>query len=376
MEGIEQMTNWVSVVGACVALGINRASFYRWSVPKSSAKPPAADVRPYRALRADERKKILDTLHSERFVDQAPGQIYATLLDEGIYLCSVRTMYRVLAQAKEVRERRDQLRHPNYKKPELLATRPNQVWSWDITKLLGPAKWTYYYLYVILDIFSRYVVGWMVSNRESAMLAQHLIRETCAKHSIQKGDLSIHSDRGPSMTSKPVAMLLEDLGVVKSLSRPHVSNDNPFSEAQFKTMKYRPEFPDRFGCVEDARIFCRNFFPWYNDEHYHNALGLVTPKSVHYDLAEKILENRHDVLQGFYNSHPERFVKGPPRPGKLPKAVWINPPSEMTRQDAPGLEISCLGGISVGSSAGSQISAGSDMKLEKNSDRLLVGAIQ
>jgi putative transposase len=238
----------------CAALGVARATLYRPRNRRRAASTPARVERSSpRALGVGERQAVLATLHSERFVDQAPAAVYARLLDEGTYLCSEHTMYRLLKGAGEVRERRDQLRHPAYAKPELLASRPNAVWSWDITKLLGPAKWTYFYLYVLLDIYSRYVVGWMVAHRESATLAKKLIAESARKQAIESGQLTVHADRGSSMTSKPVALLLADLGVTKTHSRPSVSNDNPFSEAQFKTLKYRPEFPDRFGSIEDAR---------------------------------------------------------------------------------------------------------------------------
>jgi len=235
-------------------------------------------------------------------------------------------MYRLLATCQEVRERRDQLRHPRYVAPQLLATRPNALWSWDITKLLGPVKWTYFYLYVILDVFSRYVVGWMVAHRESARLAQKLIAETCARQGIAPGDLTLHADRGSSMTSKPVALLLADLGVTKTHSRPHVSNDNPFSEAQFKTLKYRPDFPERFGSIEDARAHCRVFFPWYNTEHRHTGIGLLTAHDVHYGLADQRVAARTGVLAAAYAAHPDRFVAGVPRPPARPTEVWINPP--------------------------------------------------
>jgi putative transposase len=258
-------------------------------------------------------------------VDLAPAEVYATLLDEGHYLCSLRTMYRVLASAAEGRPRRNQLRHVA-PIPELLATRPNEVWSWDITKLLGPVKWTYYYLYVILDLFSRYVVGWMVAHQESAALAERLIAATCEKHEIVPGQLTIHADRGSSMTSKPVALLLADLGATKTHSRPHVSNDNPFSEAQFKTLKYRPEFPERFGSPEDARSFCVEFFDWYNNHHYHSGLALLTPATVHYGETAAVLEQRRAILAGAYAAHPERFVRRPPQPLEPPTLVWINPP--------------------------------------------------
>ncbi len=320
---------------------------------------------------------MLDIMHSQRFVDQVPAQVYATLLDEGTYHCSVRTMYRILAGADEVRERRNQARHPHYAKPELLAERPNQVWSWDITKLLGPGKWTHYSLYVILDIFSRYVVGWMVSYRESAKLAERLIAESCRKQGISQGQLTIHADRGSSMTSKPVALLLADLGVIKTHSRPHVSNDNPFSEAQFRTMKYRPEFPERFGCLEDARGFCRNFFGWYNSVHHHSGLGLLVPAAVHYGQAQEILHGRQQVLDDFYGRHPERFVKGSPRPAEPPQAVWINPPVKTTRQDALGLKMTPPEGIVVRSFLDTEVTGNmSGGKSLSEEDRLLVEAIQ
>jgi putative transposase len=259
-------------------------------------------------------------------MDKAPQEVYAALLDQGRYLCSIRTMYRLLEANQEVRERRDQLRHPSYQKPELLATASNQVWSWDITKLLGPVKWAYFCLYVILDIFSRYVVGWMVAHRESALLAEKLIQETCLKQGIQPGQLMIHADRGPSMKSKPVALLLSDLGVTKTHSRPHTSNDNPYSEAQFKTLKYRPDFPERFGSLEDARAFCQDFFRWYNTEHHHSGIGLMTPHVVHYGLAQEVFKAREKVLLAAYEKNPERFVRKVPAPLALPQAAWINPP--------------------------------------------------
>jgi len=273
--------------------------------------------------------------HSDRFVDKAPAAVYGALLDQGTYHCSIRTMYRILHDCREVRERRNQLRHPKYKKPELLATAPNQVWSWDITKLLGPAKWTYYYLYVILDIYSRYVVGWMLASRENADLAKRLIRDSIEKQQVEPGKLVIHSDRGPSMKSHTVAQLLATLGVSKSHSRPHVSNDNPFSESQFKTLKYRPEFPERFGSQEDGRGFCQRFFHWYHHEHYHSGLGLLTPATVHYGHAPKVLAARQDVLLAAYAAHPERFVHKPPSPLALPKAVWINPPPSEDHEKGP-----------------------------------------
>jgi putative transposase len=236
-------------------------------------------------------------------------------------------MYRVLAAHGEVRERRDQLRHPSYAAPQLLATRSNELWSWDITKLLGPAKWTYFHLYVILDVFSRMVVGWMVATRESNQLAEKLIRETCARQSIERDQLTVHADRGSSMTSKAVALLLADLGVTKTHSRPHVSNDNPYSEAHFKTLKYHHSFPERFGSIEDARAHCRAFFDWYNEEHHHAGIGMLTPSDVHHGRAPARIEQRSRTLEAAFAAHPERFVNGKPVPASVPSEAWINKPS-------------------------------------------------
>ena len=334
MQAIDAASPAMGTVAACDALGVARASVYRRRQP---VRPAVARPTPPRALDPGERQAVLDTLHSERFLDQAPAQVHATLLDEGRYLCSPRTMYRLLDGAGEIKERRDLVRRPHFAAPELLATRPNAVWSWDITKLLGPAKWTYFYLYVILDIFSRYVVGWMLAPRESAALAERLIAATCAKHAIPPGQLTIHADRGGAMRSKPVALLLADLGVTKTHSRPHVSNDNPFSEAQFRTLKYCPQFPERFGSIEDGRAFGQAFFPWYNHEHRHSGLGFLTPPAVHFGQAATMRARRQQVLAVAYATHPERFVKGPPQPADLPTAVWINPPvKKPARQDALG----------------------------------------
>ena len=330
MDAVLQLSSTVGIESACHVLGVARASYYRQrplfgpkpaSLPVSIARPT-----PARALSADERESVRAMLNSERFQDCLPAAINATLLDEGQYLCSTRTMYRVLEEAGATRERRDQLVHPQYRKPELLATAPNQLWSWDITKLRGPAKWTYFYLYVILDVFSRYVVGWMVAPRESAELASRLIEETCEKQNIQPDQLSLHADRGSAMRSKPVALLLADLSVTKTHSRPYTSNDNPYSESQFRTMKYRPEFPDRFGCIQDSRAFCQTFFPWYNDDHRHSGIGMMSPAMVHHGAALAVRENRQLVLDAAYRDHPERFVRRPPTPPQLPKEVWINKP--------------------------------------------------
>lgn len=316
----------MGTAAACRALGVSRATLYRRHQPRSDG---AAPVRPNppRTLMPTEQEQVLSTLHSPRFVDDSPAEVYATLLDEDTYLCSVRTMYRLLARHDEMRERRNQLRHPAYHKPELLATQPNQVWTWDITKLLGPAKWTYFYLYVIMDIFSRYVVGWMVAHRESATLAERLIAQTLTKQGIGRDQLTVHADRGPAMTSKPVAFLLADLGVTKTHSRPYTSTDNPYSEAQFRTMKYRPDFPSRFGSIVDARTFGRQFFPWYNTEHHHSGIGLLTPETLHYGRAEAATAARRKVLLAAYAAHPERFVNKPPEPPAVPTAAWINPPN-------------------------------------------------
>jgi len=323
IEAVREAGGQLGIAPTCAALGLPTATYYRRITPKP---PPQPRPSPPRTLAAAERGAVLEVLHETALVDLAPAQVYAQLLDEKRYLCSERTMYRILEENHEVRERRDQLRHPPYAAPELLATAPNQVWSWDITKLLGPAKWTYFYLYVILDIFSRYVVGWMVAHEESAALAKKLIEQSCARQAILPGQLSLHADRGSSMKSKPVALLLSDLGVTKTHSRPYVSNDNPFSEAQFKTMKYRPDFPDRFGSIQDSRSFGHVFFPWYNTEHRHSGLGMLTPHEVHYGLAEQRVEARARVLAAAYAAHPERFVAGQPRPPALPTEVWINKP--------------------------------------------------
>lgn len=330
MTAIEQAAPAVDVATACRALGVPRASFYRHRDRLRRVEPPLPPARrpsPPRALSRTECRQVLDLLHGERFVDAAPAQVYATLLDEGRYLCSVRTMYRLLAANDEVRERRQQRRHPVYTKPELLATGPNQVWSWDITKLKGPVKGTWLCLYVILDIFSRAVVGWTVAYRESAALAERLIRQTVRKQGVARDRLTLHADRGAAMKAKAVVELLADLGVTRSHSRPQQSNDNPFSEAQFKTLKYHRDFPDRFGSIQDARVFCRTFFAWYNTVHRHSGLALMTPHQVHYGDTSAIRSARQAVLDDVHRRHPERFVGKPPEAPAPPAAVWINPPA-------------------------------------------------
>ncbi len=343
-EAVDELVALVGKKAACAAVGLPRASYYRanpageqtgaTATPEATpeaglARPrrPAAQAQP-RALSEQERTEVLEVLHSERFADAAPATVYATLLDEGTYLCSESTMYRLLRERGETGDRRRHATHPAKVKPELVASGPNEVWSWDITKLHGPAKWTYYYLYVILDIFSRYPVGWMVASRESAVLAERLIAEAVRKQRVDRNQLTLHADRGSSMASKPVAFLLADLGVTKSHSRPRCSNDNPYSEAQFKTLKYRPDFPERFGCIEDARVFCDEFFGWYTHEHRHSGIGLHTPADVHYGRAHAIREARGHVLHAAYLAAPERFVRKPPEPPRLPGTVWINKPED------------------------------------------------
>lgn len=332
---------------ACVLVGRSRASHYRARPPRapvaaSPAEPagppvgvsvlaaPKPDSAQPRALSTRENEQILRVLDSERFADAAPASVYATLLDEGVYLASVSSMYRLLRANGQTGERRAQATHPALVKPELIATGPNHVWSWDITKLHGPAKWTYYYLYVILDIYSRYVVGWMLAPQERASLAEVLIADTIAKQNVDRDQLTLHADRGSSMASKPVAFLLADLGVTKSHSRPRVPNDNPFSESQFKTMKYRPDFPKQFANITDARAFCQQFFTWYNLDHRHSGIGWHTPASVHHGTAEQIRAQRAATLDAAYQQHPERFVIKPPQPPQISQTIWINKPGQET----------------------------------------------
>jgi putative transposase len=279
-----------------------------------------------RALNSEERNSVLEVLHSNKYVDRAPKVIVAGLLDEGKYLCSASTMYRILRAEKEVSERRRLARSKTYTRPELLAQRPNQVWSWDISKLRGPEKWSYFYLYAVLDIFSRKVVGWAVYIQETGRLAENLLASTCSAEKITAGQLTIHSDRGSPMRSKTVAELFSDLQVSKSFSRPHVSNDNPDIESAFKTAKYMPEYPDRFGCIEDARCYFRKFFNWYNNEHLHSGIEYYTPEDVHNGrhLEKKI--QRDMVLQRAWDENPNRFTKGKPVSKSAPIAAWINKP--------------------------------------------------
>jgi putative transposase len=327
---VNNLAQKLDIKRACTAIGMPRATYYRVKTDKGA---PSANIKTRKksslALSLNEREQVLNTLYSERFVDRSPGEVFHVLLDENVYMCSERSMYRILKAKNETGDRRLKrgLRH-NYKKPELLATGSNQVWSWDITKLKGPRKWTYFYLYVILDIYSRYIVGWLVADRESAELAKELIEQSCKKQDIIPGELTVHSDRGPSMRSKPVAFLLADLGVTKSHSRPYTSNDNPFSESQFKTLKYCPEFPGSFGCIEDSRVFLRGFVNWYNAEHRHSGINRLTPESLHYGRAGEVIDHRNKVLEGAYARNPSRFKNKIPSAGEVPTAVWINPPKQ------------------------------------------------
>jgi putative transposase len=317
----QELSQVVGITCACQVLDIPRSRLYPRRAPAPAARPT-----PNHALSAEERAKVRTVLNSDRFMDRAPRQVYATLLDEGTYLCHWRTMYRILAAHAEIRERRPQCKHPVYQKPELLAEQPNQVWSWDITRLRGPAKWTHFALYTVIDIFSRFIVGWMIAERESAELARQLIATAAANQQIEAEQLTLHADNGKPMKAKSLALLLSDLGVEKSHSRPYVSDDNPFSEAHFKTLKYHPTYPDRFGCVQNARRWARPFFDWYNYQHYHTGLNLLTPASVHYGQAEAVRQQRQAVLAAAYAQFPQRFSRGEPFVKGAPAAVWINPP--------------------------------------------------
>jgi transposase InsO family protein len=309
----------------CDALAIPRATYYRRQ-GTCAAKPSP----PGNAMTVDEKQTVLGIMHSEKFVDKTPYHIFNTLIDEGVYHCSVRSMYRMLEKQGESSDRRPQRNHRDAVKPELIAVRSNEVWSWDITKLLSLQKWVYFHLYVILDIYSRCVVGWLIAEEESRHLARRLIQQTALKHGIQPGRLTLHSDNGPSMKSQTVSQLLDHMGIIKTHNRPYTSNDNPFSESQFKTLKYCPEFPGRFASIKEAEIFCRQFFEWYNREHYHSGIAWLTPVSVHQGHAEKILEQRHSALMVAYENNPARFKNKPPQLQKLPPAVYINPPQTVS----------------------------------------------
>jgi putative transposase len=323
---LEELAQDVGIAAASDALGVPRSTAYRWRLPPQYG-PPRPRPKPPRALSETERIEVIETLHSERFIDKSPTTVHATLLDDNEYLCHPRTMYRILASEGEIRERRDQLRHPKFARPELIATAPNQVWTWDVTWLRGPTKYLYYPLYVIIDLFSRFNPGWMLAHKENGELAAKLIRETCQRQGVEPGTLTTHADRGPVPKGKTVKQMLQDLDITRSFSRPRVSNDNPFSESQFRTMKYCPEFPDRFdGGFDHAREFCHDFFFRYNQEHRHSGIAYLTPADVHYGRADEVLAQRQLVMDRAFARNPQRFVAGPPKLPILPKAVWINPP--------------------------------------------------
>lgn len=325
MTALSTSTSLVPLSSLCAALNVPRSTVHRRRRPRPLVRKPRPT--PQRALTTTERTAVLEELHSDRFVDSAPAEVVYTLLAEGKYLASERTMYRILDDNEEVRERRAQLVHPEHQRPQLMAKAPKQAWSWDITQLRTMEKWVYLYLYVVLDIFSRAVVGWMVAEKQTAGLAARLIDETCAKHDVRPGTLVLHADRGTQMTSKTLAQLLADLDVARSHSRPQVSNDNPFSESQFKTLKYHPSFPGKFSNLDEARAFCRKFFDWYNNEHRHSGIAFLTPNEVHEGRGDEVLAHRHAVKMAAFAAHPERFTRGAPRRETAPAAVFINPPS-------------------------------------------------
>ena len=326
-EAFEQLVDVVGVKPACELTGVSRATHYRRANPPPVIGPSKPRPTPPNALTGEERSRILTELHRPEHADLAVAQVWARLLDEDVYLASESTMYRLLREHGESGERRRQATHPPKTKPQLRATGPNQVWSWDITKLRGPTRGVYYDLYVIIDIFSRHVVAWTVAGAEDGELAKTLIEAALIEHGVARDQLSLHADRGSAMTSKPVVQLLIDLGVARTHSRPKVSNDNPYSESNFKTLKYCPAFPERFGSIQDAREFCTAFFDYYNHEHRHSALGLHTPASVHSGDAIHIRQQRQQTLDRAYAANPVRFANRRPTAPKLPTAAWINRPT-------------------------------------------------
>lgn len=338
MNASYELSKSTSVAAACDSFGLARSSFYRALEPKQKPTLAAKKGNPL-ALNDQETEQVIEALNSQEYLDKTPYEVYGSLIDKGLYLCSIRTMYRILKQSQQSQERRKGHRQKNYTKPELLATQPNQVWSWDITKLKMGTKWSYAYLYVIIDIFSRYVVGWMIAECESALLAEQFIAQTLEKQNIEPNQLTLHADRGSSMKSKTVAQLLSDLKVLKTHNRPHVSNDNPYSESQFKTLKYQPSFPQRFGSIQDARSYCETFFPWYNKEHHHSSIALLTPEMVHYGKHKQIIESRNQVLFEAFQKNPQRFKNIQPTHPPIPSAVWINKPNPQSDNDKPNLEL-------------------------------------
>ena len=331
MDAAVEIIADVGVQPVVDALGLCRATFYRRRLGPAPTREPSPP--PARALAAGERAEVLDALHSDEYLDASPAEVYSDLLSRGKYICSIRTMYRVLESANEVRERRNRAKHPVYAKPELVATAPNQVWSWDISKLRTGKPFSYLFLYVILDIFSRYVVGWMVAERENSNLATLLIEETYRRHGVEPEQLILHADNGPQMVSGTTVQLCAKLGIMRSHNRPYVSNDNPFSESHFATAKQHPLFPKTFGGLDDGLAWGRKFFPWYNEKHSHSGLAYLTPHQVHTGTYVNVMEKRQAALDAAFARNPERFVKGPPKTGKLPEAVWINPPEEKKEKE-------------------------------------------
>lgn len=329
MEKILESEGTATIQELCEGFQIGEATYYRWKNKKKKPVEKPEKPRHWKRLSEDEESEVMELMTSERFIDMAPAAIYATLLDDGEYLCSERTMYRYLERNAAVKERRNQRVHPEYKKPELLATRPKQLWSWDITKLKTGRKCEYLHLYVIIDVYSRFVVGWMVAEKECSILAEQFIAETCFKEEIERDQLTIHADRGAAMKSKTVYQLMCDLGITKTHSRPHVSNDNPYSESQFKTMKYHSTFPRKFGCLEDAKSFLRGWFEWYNFKHKHSGIEMMSPHDVHSGKYKAILEKRQMVLNQAFLKMPHRFNKKKPKVQNLSEAVWINKPPEV-----------------------------------------------
>ena len=323
MDALEDVPANLSVAEACRTLGASRATLYRHT---SLPTPPSPRLgQPPRTLSPDEVSTLHRVLHEERFMDQPPAEIFAQLLSEGTYVASIRTMYRYLDRWGEVHERRNQRPGGPHAMPSLTATAPDQIWTWDITKLAGPQSGIFFYVYVMIDLFSRYVVGWMVAERENGDLASSFLRQTMSLRGIEPKGLTIHSDRGSPMTCKTTTQMLATLGVTKSLSRPHVSDDNAFSEAQFKTLKYQPDFPGRFGSLFHAKAYLEAFFAWYNEQHFHHGLALFTPGQVYRSEVAELAVHRQVVLDGVYRAHPERFVAGAPKVRLPASEVSINP---------------------------------------------------
>jgi putative transposase len=328
MQSVETLAMQVGVQSACQALAVPRSSLYATRRPKPEVAPRSM-TRPPNALTATERAMVLAELNSERFADQTPYEIYPQLLDEGRYLCSLRGMYRILAENQASRDRRNQLRHPTRPAPQVVARRPNQAWVWDITQLLSTVRYQCFYLYLVLDLFSRFIIVWLIADKQSGDYAQQLLAASFKRFQLQPDQLIVHSDNGGPMTAKPLDWLFSELGIRQSLSRPHVANDNPHAEAGFKTLKYHPTYPDRFEGLRHAHTWMRGFEHWYCYEHHHTALGLMTPAAVHFGMAESLWLKRQAVLQAAYQAHPERFSRGHPAPPRWSEQVGINAPKTL-----------------------------------------------